>query len=66
VRAYRRGFSIREVPISHAVRGEGSSHIYQPSRIPFVLLSQLKGLVRLYANLTQPRFQELISQFREP
>jgi glycosyltransferase involved in cell wall biosynthesis len=51
IRACLRGFRIREVPISHSSRSHGNTHIYNPSKIPMIILKQLRGLGRLYADV---------------
>jgi len=49
IRACLKGFKIREVPINHSRRSNGETQIYKPSKIPLIVLRQLKGLVNLYA-----------------
>lgn len=49
VRASLKGFRIKEVPIKHVGRKKGGSRIYKLSTIPFIFISQLRGLARLYA-----------------
>jgi glycosyltransferase involved in cell wall biosynthesis len=51
IRACLKGFMVREVPISHASRPNGGTRIYSPSKIPVIVLKQLKDLARLYTNL---------------
>jgi glycosyltransferase involved in cell wall biosynthesis len=48
IRAYLKGFRIFETPINHASRTVGGSQIYKPSKIPIIVIKQLKGLVDLY------------------
>lgn len=50
IRACIDGYRIREVPISHASRAHGNSQIYTPSKLPLIILKQLKGLANLYAD----------------
>jgi glycosyltransferase involved in cell wall biosynthesis len=50
IRACLKGFRIREVPISHADRANGTTRIYNPSKIPLIVLKQLKGLAKLYGD----------------
>ncbi len=50
IRASLRGFKILEVPITHISRENGSTRIYQPSKIPLIVVKQLKGLLELYSN----------------
>ncbi len=42
-----RGFRIAEVPVSHHSRLQGNTTIYQPRRLPRILIQQFLGLVRL-------------------
>jgi hypothetical protein len=39
------------VPISHSNRAHGNTHIYEPSRIPMIVLKQFRGLARLYSEV---------------
>jgi dolichol-phosphate mannosyltransferase len=50
IRASLQGFRILEVPITHASRENGGTRIYKPSKIPLIVIKQLKGLVELYSN----------------
>ncbi len=45
--ASRRGHKIREIPISHRRRLHGGTTIYQPKKLPRIMLAQFLGLVRL-------------------
>jgi glycosyltransferase involved in cell wall biosynthesis len=49
IRAALKGFKIREVPINHAYRASGETQIYKPSKIPIIIIKQLHGLAKLYA-----------------
>lgn len=49
--AYRQGFRIREVPISHRARVHGSSTIYAWNKLPRILILQFLGLLRLARRL---------------
>ena len=51
VRACLAGFKIAEVPINHSSRTHGETHIYKPSKIATIVLKQLEGLTRLYADV---------------
>ena len=51
IRASLMGLSVCEVPITHANRVHGESQIYKPSKIPLIILKQLKGLANLYLEL---------------
>lgn len=41
------GYRIRQVPVSHRERLAGGSTIYQPKALPKIILSQVRGLLRL-------------------
>ncbi len=45
--AYRRGFRIIEVPVSHSSRLQGITSIYTFKRLPYIIVRQLLGLVAL-------------------
>lgn len=51
IRACLEGFRIREVPINHRSRPHGNTHIYESSKIPMIVLKQLKGLAHLYLDV---------------
>lgn len=51
--AYRRGFRVREVPVSHRPRTHGSSTIYAWNKIPRILILQFIGLLRLARRLSR-------------
>jgi glycosyltransferase involved in cell wall biosynthesis len=53
--AYRRGFRVQEVPVSHRPRLHGSSSIYAWNRIPRILIAQFLGLLRLARRLNRER-----------
>jgi glycosyltransferase involved in cell wall biosynthesis len=48
IRACLNGFRIREIPINHASRENGGTRIYAPSKIPLIIIKQLKGIAQLY------------------
>ena len=48
IRSSLMGFSVLEVPINHAPRTHGNTQIYKPSKIPIIVLKQLKGLTDLF------------------
>jgi dolichol-phosphate mannosyltransferase len=48
IRASLMGFNVHEVPINHATRAQGKTQIYTPSKIPLIILKQLKGLTDLF------------------
>ena len=53
IRASLMGFSVLEVPINHASRAHGKTQIYKPSKIPIIVLKQLKGLTDLFLEMRQ-------------
>lgn len=55
IRACLQGFRVCEVPINHASRANGGTRIYSPSKIPLILLKQLKGLALLYLDVNNGR-----------
>lgn len=42
-----KGFRIEEIPVSHRTRLHGNTTIYQPRKLPRILVSQFLGLLRL-------------------
>jgi len=51
--AYRKGFRILEVPVSHRSRNQGGSSIYAWNKLPKILISQVIGLLRLAYRLNR-------------
>jgi len=52
IRALQKGYTIREVPISHRTRiGEGSTRVYLPTKIPKIAIAHLAGLSKLWLEL---------------
>lgn len=51
IRASLKGFNICEVPISHANRTSGRTRIYAPSKIPLIIIKQMRGLADLYKEM---------------
>jgi glycosyltransferase involved in cell wall biosynthesis len=47
IRAHYKGFKIKEVPVRHFERKKGSTNVFPIRRIPFVVLEELVGLIRL-------------------
>lgn len=47
VRAYHEGFKIIEIPVTHFERKKGSTNVFPIRRIPFVIVEELVGLLRL-------------------
>jgi len=56
IRACMAGFNVCEIPISHAMRENGGSHIYGPTKIPTIVLGQFEGLAKLYRDVMSSRF----------
>jgi len=54
IRASLKNFRIREVPIGHASRGNGNTRMYPPSKLPFIIFSQLWGIANLYVDVRRP------------
>lgn len=50
VRACLKNFKILETPINHSNRTHGNTQIYTPSKIPFIVMKQLKGLANVYVD----------------
>lgn len=53
VRAFRKGYTLTEIPINHKKRLNGKSRIYTLNRFPNILISQLTGLFKLWKELRQ-------------
>jgi len=52
VRAYVAGFSIGETPVSHRLRADKSAtRVYKPSKIPKIVLAQLRAVSKLKSEL---------------
>lgn len=51
--AYRKGFRILEVPISHRASSRGVTSIYTWDRIPRIIVEQVVGLLRLARRLNR-------------
>jgi len=51
--AYRKGFRILEVPVLHRPRITGTTSIYSWNRLPWIILSQVLGLLRLARRLNR-------------
>ena len=52
VRCHRAGFRIAEAPVPHYARKDGATRIFYVSRLPLIVLQQLRGIWRLYRELT--------------
>lgn len=53
VRCHLAGYRICEVPVPHYSRKEGSSNIFFISKLPLIVLQQLRGIWRLYRELSR-------------
>jgi glycosyltransferase involved in cell wall biosynthesis len=51
IRAYKKGFKIVEVPVTHRPRLSGSTRVYKPWKIPKIAISQLYALLKLWREL---------------
>ena len=51
VRCHRNGYRICEVPVPHYSRKEGATNIFFVSKIPKIVLQQLRGIWRLHGEL---------------
>jgi glycosyltransferase involved in cell wall biosynthesis len=51
IRAYKKGFKIGEVPVTHRPRLEGSTRVYKPWKIPKIAISQFNALLKLRREL---------------
>lgn len=51
VRCHLAGYRICEVPVPHYSRKEGSTNIFFVSKLPLIVLQQLRGIWRLYREL---------------
>jgi len=52
VRSHLAGYRICEVPVPHYSRKEGATNIFFISKIPLIVLQQLRGIWRLYRELS--------------
>jgi glycosyltransferase involved in cell wall biosynthesis len=48
-RVYRRGFSVREIPVNHRERTAGQTQVYQPSRLPGIGYRHCVALFRIWS-----------------
>lgn len=55
VRCHAAGYRIREVPVAHYQRKEGATRIFYVSRLPLIVLWQLRGIWRLWRELARTR-----------
>ena len=54
VRCHQAGYKIVEVPVPHYSRKQGATNIFFISKIPLIVLQQLRGIWRLYRELSVP------------
>lgn len=52
VRCHQAGYKIVEVPVLHYSRKQGATNIFFISKIPLIVLQQLRGIWRLYKELS--------------
>ncbi len=53
IRAFKKGYTLTEKPITHRKRVNGKSHIYKLDKLPFMFFSQILGIFRLWKELRQ-------------
>jgi len=51
IRAYKKGFKIGEIPVTHRFRLSGSTRVYKPWKIPKIAASQFYALLKLWREL---------------
>jgi dolichol-phosphate mannosyltransferase len=51
IRACLKGFNVLEIPINHTNRLNGRTRIYSISKLPLIVLKQLRGLASLFADI---------------
>ena len=51
VRCHKKGYRICEVPVPHYSRKMGATNIFYVSKLPLIVLQQLRGIWRLYREL---------------
>jgi glycosyltransferase involved in cell wall biosynthesis len=51
IRAYKKGYRIGEVPVTHRPRLDGTTRVYKPSKIPRIAITQLHALIKLRREL---------------
>lgn len=47
LKAYLRGYKIKEVPVNHYPRKTGSTSIFHPGRLPFIIVGLVHGLLKI-------------------
>lgn len=50
IRALKKGYTVKEVPVTHKKRQSGSTRVYKPLKIPGIIYRQLTDLIRLWWN----------------
>lgn len=48
IRAHKKGFTVKEVPVTHRKRWSGSTRVYKPLKIPGIVYRQLIDILRLW------------------
>ena len=51
IRAYKKGYRMLEVPVTHRSRIGGDTRVYKPTKIPKIVLRQLRDLLKLWFEL---------------
>lgn len=51
IRAYKKGYSIHEVSVTHRERLGGSTRVYKLSKLPSIVASQFLGMFKLWLDL---------------
>jgi glycosyltransferase involved in cell wall biosynthesis len=51
IRAYKKGYRIGEVPVTHRPRLDGTTRVYKPWKIPRIAITQLHALIKLRREL---------------
>jgi dolichol-phosphate mannosyltransferase len=64
IRSCLKGFKVLEVPISHTHRSKGETKIYKTSKLPLIVMKQLKGLVELFAETKKKNSYNNSSEIR--
>lgn len=51
IRAIKAGAKIKEVPVRHRLRLSGDTVVYKPTKLPKIVFSQFKGMLKLWIEL---------------
>jgi hypothetical protein len=54
-RVYRRGFSVREIPVHHRSRSAGRTQVYRLSRLPSIAYHHLAALFKIRSQTRKKR-----------